>query len=43
MGEISKSITGQEILNTELSNISIGKEGKIEFTFDLLFGSQNFK
>jgi len=37
-GEVIKQITGQEILKTDLSKIAIGKEGRVEFTFNLSFG-----
>jgi len=43
IGEIAKTTTGQEILNTKISKIAIGKEGEVEFSLDLLFGSQNLK
>jgi hypothetical protein len=42
-GEVIKQITGQEILKTDLSQILIGKEGKIGFNFNLSFGNPTFK
>lgn len=41
--EKAKEILGQEILKTDLSKFSIGKEGKIDFTFNLSFGPKVFR